>query len=129
MGALDYENESTTFLFSGADGRESLHRFTIALKKVFNPARIQCILSYGIKVSDVGCIIQAEGSCSLSTHLVIVPPVPSSLLIYTGSVSNSVRENDVSAGGLASYLNRPIAFTLGTEVRKAAYTVHNFTKE
>ena len=45
------------------------------------------------------------------------------------SVSNSVKENDVEHGGMASYLNRPIAFTLGAEVRKAAYTIHNFTKE
>lgn len=47
----------------------------------------------------------------------------------TESVSNAVKDNGVEQGGLASYLNRPIVFTLGAEVRKAAYTVHNFTKE
>eukprot|EP00752_Nemacystus_decipiens_P007445 g6654.t1 len=45
------------------------------------------------------------------------------------SMSNAVKENEVEQGTLASYLNRPIVFTLGAEVRKAAYTVHNFTKE
>lgn len=44
------------------------------------------------------------------------------------SMSNAVKENDVEQGGMASYLNRPIVFTLGAEVRKAAYTIHNFTK-
>lgn len=48
---------------------------------------------------------------------------------WTESMSNAVKENDVEQGTLASYLNRPIVFTLGAEVRKAAYTVHNFTKE
>ena len=47
----------------------------------------------------------------------------------TESVSNAVKDNGVEQGGLASYLNRPLVFTLGAEVRKAAYTVHNFTKE
>eukprot|EP00904_Undaria_pinnatifida_P014010 jgi/Undpi1/973/HiC_scaffold_10.g04437.m1 len=45
------------------------------------------------------------------------------------SVSNAVKDNGVEQGGMASYLNRPIVFTLGAEVRKAAYTIHNFTKE
>lgn len=45
------------------------------------------------------------------------------------SVSNAVKENDVERGTVASYLNRPIVFTLGAEVRKAAYTIHNFAKE
>ncbi|CAN0296962.1 unnamed protein product, partial [Discosporangium mesarthrocarpum] len=46
-----------------------------------------------------------------------------------GSVSNAMKENDVSRGGLSSYMNRPVAFTLGAEIRKAAYTIHNFTNE
>eukprot|EP00903_Cladosiphon_okamuranus_P008279 g7968.t1 len=49
--------------------------------------------------------------------------------VLAESMSNAVKENDVEQGTLASYLNRPIVFTLGAEVRKAAYTVHNFTKE
>lgn len=57
------------------------------------------------------------------------PVLPRVLLLLVESVSNAVKENDVDQGGMASYFNRPIVFTLGAEVRKAAYTIHNFTKE
>ncbi|CAM9372636.1 unnamed protein product [Ectocarpus sp. 12 AP-2014] len=50
-------------------------------------------------------------------------------MLAAESVSNAVKENDVERGTVASYLNRPIVFTLGAEVRKAAYTIHNFSKE
>ena len=51
------------------------------------------------------------------------------MYLFAESVSNAVKDNGVEQGGMASYLNRPIVFTLGAEVRKAAYTIHNFTKE
>ncbi|CAN0405739.1 unnamed protein product [Ectocarpus sp. 8 AP-2014] len=50
-------------------------------------------------------------------------------MLAAESVSNAVKENDVERGTVASYLNRPIVFTLGAEVRKAAYTIHNLSKE
>ncbi|KAG5175207.1 hypothetical protein JKP88DRAFT_203735 [Tribonema minus] len=45
--------------------------------------------------------------------------------------SNAVRANEVANGakrGLSPYLNKPLSFTLGAEVRKAAYSVFNFMR-
>jgi lipid-binding SYLF domain-containing protein len=39
--------------------------------------------------------------------------------------SNAVRGNDIDTSGLRRYFNRPVAFTLGGEVRKAAHTINN----
>ncbi|KAG5186182.1 hypothetical protein JKP88DRAFT_310407 [Tribonema minus] len=47
------------------------------------------------------------------------------------TLSNAVKANQVSKSekpGLSPYLNKPLSFTLGAEVRKAAYSVLNFMR-
>ena len=39
--------------------------------------------------------------------------------------SNAVRDNLIDTDGVRRYFNRPVAFTLGGEVRKAAHTINN----
>ena len=57
-------------------------------------------------------------SCSVA-----VAPFQESLV---STVSNHVRVNSINLnGGFARYLNMPFSKTLGSEIRKAAYAIHN----
>ncbi|CAM9248255.1 unnamed protein product [Chrysoparadoxa australica] len=42
--------------------------------------------------------------------------------------SNAVKGNSLSSGTMAPYMNSPVNFTLGAEIRKAAYSLLNFTR-
>eukprot|EP00612_Vaucheria_litorea_P007950 CAMPEP_0171483764 /NCGR_PEP_ID=MMETSP0946-20130122/8389_1 /TAXON_ID=109269 /ORGANISM="Vaucheria litorea, Strain CCMP2940" /LENGTH=169 /DNA_ID=CAMNT_0012016297 /DNA_START=528 /DNA_END=1038 /DNA_ORIENTATION=+ len=46
-------------------------------------------------------------------------------------MSNSMKPNEVSNraySGISPYLNKPVSFTLGAEIRKASYSILNFMR-
>ena len=76
------------------------------------PPKMMLPVAWGIKEPQRCCVSCAEQLKGLQAHLV-------------ATNSNSNRGNEIDTGGMRRYFNRPLSFTLGGEVRKAAHTLNN----
>lgn len=76
------------------------------------PPRLMLPAGFGKKEPQRCCLSCAVQLREMQQHLI-------------ETNSNSVRVNGIATGGLRRYFNRPVSFTLGGEIRKAAHSLNN----